>query len=59
MIATATARGLNVRQLVTLASIVEKETGNKDERPLVAAVYSNRLQDRYGAAVRPDGDLCA
>ena len=38
------ARGLTVRQLVTLASIVEKETGNKDERPLVAAVYANRLK---------------
>jgi UPF0755 protein len=37
-------RGLTVRQLVTLASIVEKETGNKDERPLVAAVYANRLR---------------
>lgn len=40
----ADARGLSVRQLVTLASIVEKETGNKDERPLVAAVYANRLR---------------
>ena len=40
----ADARGLTVRQLVTLASIVEKETGNKDERPLVAAVYANRLR---------------
>jgi UPF0755 protein len=37
-------RGLTVRQLITLASIVEKETGNKDERPLVAAVYANRLK---------------
>jgi peptidoglycan lytic transglycosylase G len=37
-------RGLTVRQLITLASIVEKETGNKDERPLVAAVYANRLR---------------
>jgi len=40
----ADARGLTVRQLVTLASIVEKETGNKQERPLVAAVYANRLR---------------
>jgi UPF0755 protein len=37
-------RGLSVRQLITLASIVEKETGNKDERPLVAAVCANRLK---------------
>ena len=34
---------LSVRQVVTLASLVEKETGKAEERPLVAAVYRNRL----------------
>jgi UPF0755 protein len=33
-------------QLVTLASIVEKETGKADERSRVAAVYVNRLKQR-------------
>lgn len=42
--ASAHARGLTVRQLVTLASIVEKETGKPEERPLVASVYANRLR---------------
>lgn len=33
-------------QLVTLASIVEKETGKPDERSRVAAVFTNRLKQR-------------
>jgi UPF0755 protein len=51
--ARAAARGLDVRQLVTLASIVEKETGKAEERPLVAAVYSNRLKTGMGLQCDP------
>ena len=40
----AEEQGLTVHQVVTLASLVEKETGMPEERPMVAAVYRNRLK---------------
>ena len=49
----ASARGLTVRQLVTLASLVEKETGKAEERPIVAGVYTNRLKIGMGLQCDP------
>jgi UPF0755 protein len=42
--AAAAARGMTPHDMVTLASIIEKETARPDERPLVSAVYQNRLR---------------
>jgi UPF0755 protein len=40
----AVQQGLSLHEVVTLASIVEKETGAPEERGLVAAVFRNRLR---------------
>jgi UPF0755 protein len=36
--------GLSVREVVTLASLIEEETALPEERPLVSAVFHNRLR---------------
>ena len=55
----AAAHNLKVRDVVTLASIVEKETARPEERPDRRGGLSEPAADRNGAAVRPDCDLRA
>ena len=58
---------LSDHEIITLASIVEKETGDASERPLISAVFHNRLKHRmrldsdptviYGLGDGFDGNL--
>ncbi len=50
--ARAAERGLSVRQAVTLASIIQRETGSGAEHALVSAVFNNRL--RIGMPLQSD-----
>ncbi|MDI6751788.1 MAG: endolytic transglycosylase MltG [bacterium] len=59
--------GLNMNEVLTLASLIEKETGLPEERPLISAVFHNRLKEGmplescstviYALGERFDGNL--
>lgn len=44
IIARMHEQGLGLHEVLTIASIIEKETGIKAERPVIASVYKNRMQ---------------
>jgi UPF0755 protein len=52
LLAKAEALRLNRHQLITLASIIQKEAGNVMEMPLISAVFHNRL--KKGIALQAD-----
>ncbi len=44
--AKAQAHGFTLQQVLTLASMIEKETGFPPERPVISSVFHNRLKKR-------------
>jgi UPF0755 protein len=44
IVARARDRGMSVHQLLTLASIIEREAAVREERPVISGVFWNRLQ---------------
>ena len=40
----AKSLGMTIHQVITLASIIEKETGIAEERPIISSVFHNRLK---------------
>jgi UPF0755 protein len=46
MMSRAKKLGFSVKEYITLASLIGKESGNSEEKPLISAVFHNRLKKK-------------
>jgi len=52
-LAMAEAVGLTANEVATLASIIDEETANNDEKPMIAGMYMNRLHQNMPLQADP------
>jgi UPF0755 protein len=52
-ISKAQKRDLSIEEVITLASIVQKETAHVQERPIVAGLYLNRFHKKWALQADP------
>jgi len=47
------ASGISLEQIITFASVIEKESGQGEERPIIVSVFLNQLKKGMNPEIDP------